>query len=566
MEATKLLYIIKKIFLLMAFISFPLGAYQILDGVPDPMNTWVAPNYTGNVVHPITGIAPVSWEEAKNLGFPSYFIDSSHPLATNSDNTFGSPDKPRSTIPEITYEPGSYIEINGGPYDGGGQIIFRANGTPDKPVWFRGASIENRAKISGETIVKGEYVILENLEFIGQKLGFRPHNDSYLHHAVIRNSLFYGDGSVAKSSSATIAVKGRTEQRFHDIVIYNNEIHSYGKSFVDTDPGLGESTENDFHGIKVSNNVDRSWIIKNNVYNLGGDSIQIGNATVATIDRSKDTYIADNDFYENLENGVDVKAADNTLILGNRIWGFIHHKNNSSTGIGIVIHSKAEHTWVVKNVVNNSAGGITTTDGSIDTWIIGNVIKDIKHATWDTDWSGGLYDSGAAIHFRGGSTGGVINNTIINYDKGIETASGQYVFINNILFNRNSEQGHDFFVESSKSNNLTSNNLVFSNAASLKQVNVTCVSCLYEAPSFIDLSHNVAISDNSVALAAGMSIQSYLDKYKNTFGVELNKDIYNGERIVGGIEIGAMEEQNSIVGGDQSIPLSPDITNIKINN
>jgi len=389
-----------------------------------------------------------------------------------------------------------------------------------------------------------------------------------LHHAVIRNSKFSSDGAVASSSSSVIGVKGRSDQRFHDIIIYNNEIHSYGKSFIDTDPALGATTENDYHGIKVTTNVDRAWVLKNNVYNVGGDSIQIGNASVKDADRNKGTYIADNDFYENLENGVDVKATDETLIIGNRIWGFLRHKNNSSTGAAIIIHSKAMNTWVVNNYIYDSATGVAATDSSLETWVIGNVIKDIKHPTWQDDWAGGLYEPGSAIHFRGGSSGGAINNTIINYDKGVEAASGQYIFSNNILFNRNAELGKDLFVESSQSDNTVKNNLVYSDDGfSVQEENVNCVSCLHPNSGSFELLTDEAISNTSIALASGMSIQSYLDKYKEVFGTALSKDIYDGNRIQGGIDIGAVENQSSedtsVVNADITLPLAAEIVNVK---
>lgn len=568
MNINNLLLVVRRVSLTLVSLSFSVGAYQIPNGVPDPMTTWLPDNYTGEVVNPINGVSPESWEVASKLGLPAYYIDSSAPNATNTDNTYGSPDEPRSSIPEVTYEAGSYVEIHGGPYNGGGQIIFTANGTPDKPVWFRGVSELDRAIITGETIVKGQYVIMENLEFIKQKLGFRSKDSSYLHHAVIRNSKFSSDGNVASSSSSVIGVKGRADRRFHDIIIYNNEIHSYGKSFIETDPALGATTENDYHGIKVTTNVDRAWVLKNNIYNVGGDSIQIGNASVNDADRNKGTYIADNDFYENLENGVDVKATDETLIIGNRIWGFIRHKSNSSTGAAIIIHSKAMNTWVINNSIYDSATGVAATDSSLDTWVIGNVIKDIKHPAWQVDWAGGLYEPGSAIHFRGGSTGGAINNTIINYDKGVEAASGQYIFSNNILFNRNSEIGKDFFVESSQSDNIVKNNLVYSDDEfSVQEKNINCVSCLYPNSGSFQLLTNEALSNTSVALASGMDIQNYLDKYNEVFGTKLDKDIYFGDRIKGGIDIGAVESQSSelstTVDTNITLPIAAEIINVK---
>ncbi|WP_354622643.1 right-handed parallel beta-helix repeat-containing protein [Psychromonas sp. MME2] len=540
--------------------------YKVGNGVPDPINTWAPNGYVGDIVHPITGKAPANWAAANEQGLLSYYVDSSHPDATNTNNEFGSPDKPRKTIMEGTYAAGAYVEIHGGPYDGGGQLIITADGTPDKPVWIRGVDQDNRAIISGETIIKGQYVILENLEYNLPKknVSFRSHNGSNLHHAVIRNSVFRGNGENV-GNAAAIAIYGGLDNRFHDLVVFNNDISAFGNDFDDVNPADGVSSENDYHGVIPRSNVDRVWILRNKIYNLGGDSVQVGIASTADVNRPSYVYIADNDFYSNLENGVDVKEANNTLIINNRIWDWKKHKNNSSTGGAIIIHNGANNTWVINNEVSDAASGIAATDSSLDTWVIGNVIKNVQHPDWDVEWAGGLYDSGMAIHFRGGSSGGAINNTIINYDKGIEAATGEYVYINNILFNRNSEMGNDLFVESTQSSNLVNNNVVYSKSVSLKQTNVTCVACLYEDPLFSDLSQNVSLASNSAAIGAGFNIQSYLDKYKDVFGVELTQDIYKGKRVVGGIDIGAMEDQDSQSGGGQEKPLSPEIINIEVN-
>ncbi len=556
--------ILKLLSLVTIYISINVNAYPLSNEVPDPLTAWKPVGFLGQVVSPISGQAPESWSAAKKAGFPAYYIDMGNPVATNSKNPFGSPEKPRKTIPEITYAAGSYIEIHGGPYNGGGQIIFTANGTPDKPVWFRGSAFNDRAIISGETIVKGQYVILENLEYnVPRKtISLRSHNGSNLHHAVIRNSLFRGNGVDVGNSSVIAIYGGNSTNRFHDIIIFNNDISKFGNDFDDVNPSLSLTKENDYHGVLARSNVDRVWIIKNKIYNLGGDSVQIGVASTADENRPSHVYVVDNDFHTNLENGVDIKESDYTIILNNRMWDWKSHKNNSSTGGAIVIHNKAKHTWVINNGVSDASGGIGVTGGSLDTWVIGNVFKNIRHPRWDAGWKGGLYDSGPSIHFRGGSSGGAINNTIINYDKAIEVSTGEYVFINNLLFNRNVDIGKDLYAESTQSNNFASSNLIYSPLFSTNIKNINCLSCVYQNPKFSNLIESVSISDDSPAVAKGISISNYLKKYKDSFGVEISKDIYGNNRIMGGIDIGAAENQNSLAENKLTKPLPPEITNI----
>ncbi|MCP5078223.1 MAG: hypothetical protein GY951_09240 [Psychromonas sp.] len=536
--------------------------YLLMGSVPDPMDSWAPSGYTGTVVDPINGEAPQDWLTAKNLGLPAYYVDSSHPAATNSGNLFGSPDKPRATILEGTYEAGSYVEIHGGPYDGGGQLIIEANGTPDKPVWIRGLNSDNRALISGETIVKGQYIILENLEYNTPRntIAFRPHGGSSLHHAVVRNSVFHGDGELSGATSV-IAIYGESpENRFHDIVVYNNEISQFGNDYDEVDPADGLSIENDFHGVQPQTNLDRVWIIKNNIHHLGGDSVQVG-APTADENRPSDVYIVDNDFYSNLENAIDIKASDNTLIIGNRMWDWKQHKDNSSTGSPIIIHNSSSNTWVVNNEISDGTGAVVVTGSSLDTWVVGNVIKDIKHATWDTSWDAGVFDAGAGVHFHGSSSGGIVNNTIISYDKGIEVTEGDYLITNNLLYNRNEKLGTDIWVES-KGNFLLAKNLVNPNSFEANYYNVTCSSCISTPPSFAD-PDSVLVDDSYEGIGNGFPITSVLTLYTETFGTMLTKDIYGNTRIKDGIDIGAEESlfsaQNEI-----QIPLQPSIMGIEV--
>jgi len=61
--------------------------------------------------------APAAWPGNEAAGY--YYIDRTHPNATDSSNQYGYPDKPRATIPNYaTFPAGTYIEVHGGPYEG----------------------------------------------------------------------------------------------------------------------------------------------------------------------------------------------------------------------------------------------------------------------------------------------------------------------------------------------------------------------------------------------------------------------------------------------------------------
>jgi len=519
------------------------GDYQYPIGIPEL--SW---SDGETYLHPLWSVAPENWQTAKDSGVNAYYIDNTHVDATNSSNEFGSPEKPRSTIPEITYAAGSYVEIHGGPYVGGGQIIFTAEGTVDKPVWFRGLSKEDAPEITGTTIVKGQYIFLENLRYTSKDntLQLRTSMSSNLHHAVVRNSVFEGQGEAGGNGSA-IAIYGESpENRFHDIVVFNNKISNMGNSYSDTDmypPGSGLTEENDFHGILVRSNVDRAWVLNNEIYELGGDSVQVGVASTGDENRASHTYIGGNKFYRNLENGVDVKEADHTIVSENNVYDWVQHKDNSSTGGAVVIHNNADNTWVINNIISNAASGVAVTGGSTNTWIVGNIIENIKRPDWDSDWNAtSIYSSGPAIHFRGSSSGGAVNNTIKDASKPIEMSSGSYSIINNIIYERNESAAYDIQIQSTGTDNVVSNNLIYNSDGSIKLEKVTCLYCLYDDPKF---SNDNYVTDVGIALGNTLFFKELQATFKDNFGMGIEFDIAGNQRVRGGIDVGVYENESS---------------------
>lgn len=505
-------------------------AYQV--GIPAPM--WGA-------VNPLTATAPAApaeWPSAEAAGY--YYIDNTVGGATDSGNTYGYPDLPRSTIPEIAYAAGSYIEIHGGPYTAGGQLIFTANGTEANPVWFRGTGIDAKPVISAETIAKGSYLFMENLYYDTQQetINFRPHNSSNLHHAIVRNSEFVGTGvNIYPANSSAIAVYGGDGNRFHNIIIYNNTIRDFGD--------WQAASENDYHGILVQTNVDNAWVLDNTGYHLGGDTVQIGKAGGITNDqRVSHIYVANNLGYENLENAVDIKAANNVVISSNEMWGYYPISGNSSTGSAFVIHDSPDNVWAINNKVYNSGMGINTTSGT-DIWLVGNIIYDIKHGVWDTGWDpNNIYSAGAAIHFRGSATGGVYNNAIYDYDIGFQMGSGVIDASNNILYERAETTGHDIFHETVGASTF-SDNIIYHTTYAVS-IDATCTDCIYTSPLFSGdpIVNNFILTGSSPAINVGKSTTSTkLTDFRNFFGVEITEDINANARPVGVFDIGATEYQ-----------------------
>ena len=518
--------------------------------------------YAPGVPDPLFGLnetAP-TWPD----GWPSssvvnhYYIDNNHVQATDTGNTYGFPDKPRLTIPEIEYPEGAYIEIHNGPYDGGGQVILSANGTKNLPVWVRGVSDADRATITGEVILKGRYIILENLHFRDTgRLGLRSHNSSSLSNAIIRNSEFSGS-NINVGNSAAIGVSGQSSSnRFNHIVIYNNHIHDLGDYL--------SSSENDFHGIAVVTNADHVWVLDNHVYHMAGDSIQIGTASTANENRVSHIYVSGNTFHEDRENAVDIKESDNVVISSNTLWGYKH--TSSSSGEVLVIHNEADNIWVINNTVYNGNYGLLTS-GSTNTWFIGNLIYNIHHdpeMPWDAS-SG--YSSGTAIHFRGNSDGGVVNNTIFGYDNGIQLTQGNgvgYSIYNNILSERVEPDGVDIRSPNSTVSDSIAmdNNIIYHSTSSpaiywegyifsvneFKNTYEICNNCVSSDPFFVDQTaidlsikpYSIEANITSPAMNTGVLHPAY-STFDSIFGESILFDMTGRAKPSGkSMEIGSFE-------------------------
>lgn len=118
--------------------------------------------------HPIDSVAPSI--EIKCPNWPSrettncYFIDNTHPQATDINNPYGYPNKPRVTIPAGNYLAGAYVEIHGGPYTS--TAIRTMNGTAENPIWFRGSSSQTKPIFKAkQSFGDSSYLFIENLEF-----------------------------------------------------------------------------------------------------------------------------------------------------------------------------------------------------------------------------------------------------------------------------------------------------------------------------------------------------------------------------------------------------------------
>jgi Right handed beta helix region len=406
-------------------ISLPASAQTYAPGIPEP----------SGCLRATAPALPADWPGVPSAGY--YYVDNRSEHASDDDNPFGSKSRPRLTIPQGELAAGSYVALHGGPYTAN-KIVTVGLGTIEAPVWIRGADPGAPTTIRAKWYAAGRHLVLENLRFDQNHKALTVIGGTGI---CVRHNLFSGPRK-SSGNSAVIFIGGRSaKEASTGTVVYKNVIRDFGD--------VNSQRENDYHGILVGGYATSTWILDNDISANGGDGVQVGNTKLRPRERPRMVYIARNRMEDNRENAVDIKRASDVIVSSNRIRR--HRATSSSGGAGIIIHNDPEHIWIVNNDVSDSDIGIITT-GSTDTWFVGNVIHDITHRNFDWDPNSG-YASGAAMHFRGASSGGAIGNTVAYCDIGLQLTQGSpagYAIHNNIFAYRRAAEGDDIRIASGR--------------------------------------------------------------------------------------------------------------------
>jgi len=378
---------------------------------------------------------------------------------------------------------------------GGSSRTFSGSGTAANPVVFSGV---NNPAFTGVVSITGSYVIVENIFVNGGIVRFSGD------HLALRNSeVANNTGSQSKNAVSTAGGSS-------DIVVYKNKIHDNGQ--------WQSSAENDFHGITASGPLQRMWILENEMYHHGGDSVQVGhnggNQVVGL-------YIGRNIMHDDRENAVDLKEVSNAVVSENTMYGY--RSSGSSEGAAVVIHYCPINAAVINNLIYDSQVGISSTSltsacagREVINRIVGNVIR------------GSL---GAAIQGWGtGKVTQVANNTIYRAGgAGIDlTNPGSGSFIENNIFNGTG--GIVVAGSLTQRNNLTTQNPMFVNAG----------------------AGDVHLATGSPAIDAGI-VSSAFSGFQGVYGVSIAVDRDGRARPGGNAwDIGAYESD-----GGTSVPPPP---------
>ncbi len=301
------------------------------------------------------------------------YIDNTAPDCSNSGP--GTAASPRCDIPVDIAEPGTVVEVHGGPYDFDEvKQIIDANGSVDKPVILRGVDTGQGFPLldNADTFAfQGQYFIVENLRF--ERTSVRTGAPGELpygrHHIALRNLKI----SRHPDKNAT-AIAGE------HIVFYNNHVHH---NFGD-----------DRHGTTIGRASEYVWIVDNYYHHNGGDAIQFCHGCRKNPPRN--IFIGRNRMHSDRENAVDLKFGKYIIISENTMYGYKVARpdtewcfdddsycgrfSSGSDGSAIIVGSDGapKNPWIIYNNIYKSSQGIRVEEVR-SAWIIGNTIHGISN-------------------------------------------------------------------------------------------------------------------------------------------------------------------------------------------
>jgi hypothetical protein len=457
----------------------------------------------------------------------THYVDQGAGGATDSGNSFGTPAKPRMTLPS-TLTPGSVVEVHG-TYNSSWSTV--AHGSADRPVFLRGPSVSEKVTVNGSVSIRGEYAVWENIYQPGMRsVSASNYSSTVPHHVAVRN--VEQVGTTANSSGMAMSVYGDDGYDVHDVVLYDNYVHTQGNS--------ENKPETDRHGMAVTRHTYNVWVVDNHVHHCQGDSIQFNGWENET---TRNIYLGRNVFHDDGENAVDIKEASHIVVSENIMYGYAdasYSVMNAHCDDGAA--AGPDNVWVLNNEIFHGFDGIVSMGIKDDFFAVGNLVYDMK--------------DGGIKSWRPG-TRHIFGNTVYDVKRGIVHADGAEVHVTDNIISNIRSGGRHVDIESVSSASTMHNNLIYQNGSSptivwgstyssvsaLNSGSSRAVGNIGADPKFVDAgAADFHLAANSPAIDAGESLDSLADRFYSAFGVEIAMDKDGTSRPRGtATDIGAYE-------------------------
>ena len=521
-----------------AFSAFPpiIGIPTPLFGVDESHTMYAGQQYN-------YGGALGAYKDAGN-GPYTHYIDSTNVASTDDNNDYGSPSKPRKTIPPTVPE-GSVIEVhNGMNTNGFGEYIMWGAGTAEKPIFYRG--INSPRLGSGKTDIgyyaNAKYIIVEGFSIFSVIIPGRQEGTVFTtSNIAVRNCEITGD-----AGDGGVRIYSNTSNTVKNIVVYNNTIHENGDWLANYDQ--------DVHGVGIFPWTSYVWVIDNTIYHNSGDGVQVvNNGVFGAPYMQHHIYIGRNVSHHNKQTGMWTKTASDIVFSQNTIYG--HRPSDSSGGQGMGYQYDPKRVWYLFNTVYDNTLGIgngsVNNGGREDVYMIGNVIYN--------NISSGIQING------GDETVEIVNNTLFNNPKGIE--NGYYQAKINITNNIISGGATHIYFPSTyiTANNSNVVNTLFDSHAVINWNDVIrdvssmqsigkCPGCAEGNSLFINqATNNFDLTESSPSIDKGIVHTGYA-RFETLYGIDIKKDKTGRTRPSGSAwDMGAYEYTKTSKSGAPSI-------------